>query len=70
MPSLSHPFVNRTFIIRSLSTLTLVMAAVPLGGNERRVPTVDDLVTLKSVGSVQIFPDGGRVAFTVTETDF
>lgn len=36
----------------------------------RRVPGVDDLLTLKSVGAVRISPDGRWVAYTVTETDF
>lgn len=36
----------------------------------KRVPTVEDLMALKSVGGVRISPDGTRVAYTVTETDF
>jgi len=36
----------------------------------RRVPTVEDLMALKSAGSPQISPDGTKVAYTVTETDF
>jgi dipeptidyl aminopeptidase/acylaminoacyl peptidase len=35
-----------------------------------RVPTIDDLLTVKSAGGVQISPDGKWVAYTVTETDF
>ena len=35
-----------------------------------RVPTVDDLLKVKSVGGVQISPDGAWVAYSVTETDF
>ncbi|NOT64085.1 MAG: S9 family peptidase [Acidobacteria bacterium] len=37
---------------------------------QRRVPTVDELISVKSIGSAQIAPDGKRVAFTVTETDW
>jgi dipeptidyl aminopeptidase/acylaminoacyl peptidase len=29
-----------------------------------------DLMTLKSVGAPRLSPDGSRVAYTVTETDF
>ncbi len=36
----------------------------------QRVPTVDDLLNIKSAGSPQISPDGNRVAHTVTETDW
>ncbi|MGZ5556518.1 MAG: TolB family protein, partial [Candidatus Aminicenantales bacterium] len=36
----------------------------------KRVPTVEDLMALKSAGNPQISPDGRRVAYTVTETDF
>jgi dipeptidyl aminopeptidase/acylaminoacyl peptidase len=36
----------------------------------QRVPTVDDLINVKSAGGAQISPDGNRVAYTVTETDW
>ncbi len=36
---------------------------------EKHVPTVADLMGLKSAGSARISPDGSRVAYTVTETD-
>jgi dipeptidyl aminopeptidase/acylaminoacyl peptidase len=35
----------------------------------KRVPTVADLMDLKSAGSARISPDGTRVAYTITETD-
>jgi dipeptidyl aminopeptidase/acylaminoacyl peptidase len=35
-----------------------------------RVPTIDDLLTIKSVGSVKISPDGKWVAYTVSQADF
>src|SRR3989454_3548014 len=35
-----------------------------------RVPTVDDLLTIKSVGGTQISPDGKWVAYTVGYGDF
>jgi dipeptidyl aminopeptidase/acylaminoacyl peptidase len=36
----------------------------------KHVPTVDDLMALKSAGSPQISPDGTKVAYAVTEADF
>jgi dipeptidyl aminopeptidase/acylaminoacyl peptidase len=40
----------------------------PQGG--RRVPTVDDLLMLESVGGSRISPDGRWVAYTVSQTNF
>ena len=50
----------------------LVLAPSGLSGRQdaRRVPTVDDLLQLKSVGGSRISPDGRWVAYTVTETSF
>src|SRR5260370_8064674 len=39
-------------------------------GDARRVPTIDDLLTIKSVGGTQISPDGKWVAYTVGYGDF
>lgn len=36
----------------------------------QRVPTVDELINVKSAGGVQLAPDGKRVAYIVTETDW
>jgi dipeptidyl aminopeptidase/acylaminoacyl peptidase len=36
----------------------------------KRVPSIEDLMALKSAGGARISPDGRRVAYTVTETDF
>ncbi len=36
----------------------------------RHVPTIDELLSLKSAGSPQISPDGTKIAYTVMETDF
>jgi dipeptidyl aminopeptidase/acylaminoacyl peptidase len=36
----------------------------------KHVPTVEELMTLKTAGSPRLSPDGTRVAYTVTETDF
>ncbi len=37
---------------------------------QRRVPTVDDLLNVKTAGGAQISPDGKYVAYTVNETDW
>jgi len=34
------------------------------------VPTIEELLNLKTIGGAQISPDGNWVAYTVTETDF
>jgi len=40
------------------------------GQAAKRVPTVEDLMALRSAGSPRISPDGARIAYTITETDF
>jgi dipeptidyl aminopeptidase/acylaminoacyl peptidase len=45
-------------------------ATLALAQNAQRVPTVDDLLTLKTVGGTEISPDGRWVAYAVSETDF
>ncbi|MFN7928636.1 MAG: S9 family peptidase [Blastocatellia bacterium] len=36
----------------------------------RRVPTIDDLLNVKTAGGAQISPDGNYVAYTVSEADW
>jgi dipeptidyl aminopeptidase/acylaminoacyl peptidase len=52
--------------------LALLFAAVATTGlpAQPRAPTVDDLLSLESVGGAQLSPDGRRVAYTVTTTDW
>jgi len=52
-----------------IMAVILITALGSAPGAERRVPTVDDLIMLKSVGGARISPDGSRVAYTITETD-
>ncbi|MCA1613293.1 MAG: S9 family peptidase [Acidobacteria bacterium] len=54
----------------ALVTLAVLAAASAAGQGARRVPTVDDLLGVKSAGAARISPDGQRVAYTVTETNF
>src|SRR5690348_1831901 len=51
----------------ALLALLLVVSAEPA---QSRVPTLDDLITLKSIGGTQISPDGKWVAYTVSYGDF
>ena len=56
-------------IKRALILLALMLVGPGLMA-QSRVPTIDDLVTLKSVGGSQISPDGKWVAYTVSHGDF
>ena len=56
-----------------LNLLVTLIAAVSFAAivqAQTRVPTIDDLLTLKTVGGTQISPDGKRVAYTISDTDF
>lgn len=37
---------------------------------ERRIPTIDDLLQVKSIGGAQISPEGNWIAYTINESDF
>jgi dipeptidyl aminopeptidase/acylaminoacyl peptidase len=55
---------------RSLSLLCCLLV-LSLGGQaQRRVPTVDDLINVKTIGGAQISPDGKYVAYSLGETDW
>jgi dipeptidyl aminopeptidase/acylaminoacyl peptidase len=53
-----------------LTLFVLATLAVGFASDTTRVPTVDDLLTIKSVGGAQISPDGKWVAYTVSYGDF
>src|ERR1041384_3700590 len=58
---------------RFTSLLGLLALLITLGNEadaQGRVPTLDDLLTLKTVGATQISPDGKWVAYTVSYGDF
>ncbi len=50
--------------------LTLLFSLSLTAQAQRRVPTVDDLINVKTAGGAQISPDGKYVAYTVGETDW
>ncbi|MBI3472478.1 MAG: S9 family peptidase [Candidatus Solibacter usitatus] len=55
----------RCLLVLACSALALAAAAAG-----RRVPTVDDLLLVRTVGGAHISPDGRCVAYTITNTDF
>src|SRR5262245_52998314 len=56
----------RTFLLVPAA----VVALAGMQAAETRVPTIDQLIELKRPGSVAMSPDGARIAFTVTETNW
>ena len=53
-----------------LGLFALMTALVSAARAQRHVPTLDDLLTIKSVGGTQISPDGKWIAYTVSYGDF
>ena len=51
-------------------TLCLIVPLCFAADDQRRVPTIDDLLTLKTVGGTQISPDGKWIAYTISHGDF
>jgi dipeptidyl aminopeptidase/acylaminoacyl peptidase len=72
------PVFFARFAALALAIVAPLTGASPLPGADPRpqaltgkhVPSVDELFMLKSVGNARISPDGTKVAYTVTETDF
>src|SRR6266545_3701720 len=52
-----------------LAALALVLAPLPLAGQETRPLVVDDFLALRSVGPPSISPDGKYVAYTLGTVD-
>ena len=50
--------------------LLLLVTLAPARANDRRVPGIEDLLALKTVGGAQISPDGRWVVYGVTAPDF
>lgn len=55
---------------RSVFLLCLIVSLAFASDLTHRVPTIDDLINVKSLGGAQISPDGKYVAYTVNETDW
>ena len=57
--------------MKARALLFLVLSGMLLyGADGPRVPTIDDLLTVRSIGSARISPDGRWIAYTMNETDF
>jgi dipeptidyl aminopeptidase/acylaminoacyl peptidase len=56
--------------ILSLFLLAITFIGVIAVHGQQHVPTIDDLLTIKSVGATQISPDGKLIAYTVGFGDF
>src|SRR5437773_6138432 len=70
MPHRKDQLMTRRFpALVGLLTLA-TMVAFAFAADVRRVPTIDELLTIKSVGGTQISPDGKWVAYTVGYGDF
>lgn len=72
--------MSRRLLLRPVARVLArpyILALVLLGASapcplraQPRAPTVDDLLSLESVGGAQLSPDGRWVAYTVTSTDW
>ena len=62
--------MTKQLVLAATLILTTLVPAVSATDNSRRVPTIEDLLMLKTVGGVQISPDGKWVAYTVSSSDF
>lgn len=61
--------MTRSLFLFALS-LCLVVSLCFAADEQRRVPTIDDLLSLKTVGGTQISPDGKWIAYTISNGDF
>ncbi len=53
-----------------LLIVSSIFGRVSANDNGRRVPNVDDLLKIRTIGGGQISPDGKWVAYSVNDTDF
>src|SRR5437016_10435157 len=66
---ISNQITRRMITLLGISAITIA-TAFAVAHAQTRVPTIDDLLTIKSVGGTQISPDGKWVAYTVGYGDF
>jgi dipeptidyl aminopeptidase/acylaminoacyl peptidase len=55
---------------KTLLAIALIVASPAMRAADTKVPTYDQVIELKRPGAVAISPDGARVAYTVTETNW
>jgi dipeptidyl aminopeptidase/acylaminoacyl peptidase len=63
-------YLTLSFALASALVVTVANDNTALADSTRHVPTIDELLTINSVGGAQISPDGKWVAYTVTAGDF
>ncbi|HJQ68409.1 MAG TPA: S9 family peptidase [Blastocatellia bacterium] len=62
--------IKRSLLLLSIAVLLSASFSHALATNPNgRVPTIEDLLMIKSAGGAQISPDGRWVAYSVSETD-
>lgn len=55
----------------TMKKLLILIAWLPfVASAQQRVPSIEDVISLRSVGAVQVSPDGKMVAYTVQTTDW
>ena len=59
-----------TLVLLAVTALSSVPAASPAQAAARRVPTIDDLLNLRSIAGARISPDGRRVLYAVNAADW
>ena len=59
----------RRFVL-AIAIASHALALAPSHAQDKRVPTIDDLLNLRSVGAAVISPNGAMIAYTVNETDW
>src|SRR5207237_5296976 len=52
------------------NVLALALVTSVFAADRLHVPTIDDLLTIKTVGGTQISPDGKWIAYTIGYGDF
>ena len=55
---------------RLLSIGFLLLVCTGVSGQQAKIPTYDEVISLKRPGAVALSPDGSLVAFTVNETNW
>jgi dipeptidyl aminopeptidase/acylaminoacyl peptidase len=67
--------IKLTLVLSFILALALAMTGSSFvnafdSNGQRRVPTIDDLLSVKSLGGAQISPDGKWIAYSISQSDF
>jgi Tol biopolymer transport system component len=58
--------IKRLFVL----IFSIALGAITCAAQAKHVPSVDELLTIQSVGGTQISPDGKWIAYTINYGDF